>query len=341
MVSPTVPAAKQYLTRVDNFTPASFVSHAANRSAEDLAQIDLLPRIKDRVMVTKELAPLFTGDEKELKKNFATLTSVLDGNGYETSSGQHGSRGYAGQYLFNWIGENTPIPDRTYRVMAQLGNRILFFAIDSLQPSEDDLLEFAQNYGGNDTVSEFQEKLNSLVLRHFEKYQPNSVEPEEVRISVEQNRSIVRYAMLIAKGRVQIDFDEEGDPEPQPPEGEQRIILLLQMLVRGLALSDGRREVVDDDLAVVRHVALSTLPYRRMLVIKALLAADGELPIRSVESILGVSHPTALKRMKELATTGIAKFHEGVSATSTPAALKLADGWEWLLPTPPIKVLGV
>jgi|RhiMethySRZTD1v2_1073278.scaffolds.fasta_scaffold454199_2 hypothetical protein len=43
----------------DNFTPASFVSHAATRSSKQLASVDLLPRIKHKVLVTPELAPIF------------------------------------------------------------------------------------------------------------------------------------------------------------------------------------------------------------------------------------------------------------------------------------------
>jgi alpha-D-ribose 1-methylphosphonate 5-triphosphate synthase subunit PhnL len=42
----------RYLIRIDDFTPASFVSHAANRKASRLQQIDLLPRVKDKVMLT-------------------------------------------------------------------------------------------------------------------------------------------------------------------------------------------------------------------------------------------------------------------------------------------------
>ena len=87
-------ATRSYVERADDFTPASFVSHAANRTPKELAKIDLLPRVKDKVMLTKELAPLFRDDEKELRKNFARLTSVLDGDGYKTHSGTHGGRGY-------------------------------------------------------------------------------------------------------------------------------------------------------------------------------------------------------------------------------------------------------
>jgi hypothetical protein len=55
---PSIPSAEQFLLRVDDFTPASFVSHAANRKKSQLESIDLLPRVKDKVMLTKELAPL-------------------------------------------------------------------------------------------------------------------------------------------------------------------------------------------------------------------------------------------------------------------------------------------
>src|SRR5262249_11860117 len=146
---PDRPATQQHLCRVDDFTPAAFVSHAANRTTKALEKIDLLPRIKDKVMLTKELAPLFRNDEKEQRANFARLTSVLDGNGYTTNSGTHGQRGYEGRFVFHWIGATTPIPDHTHRVMAQLGNRILFYETTGKEPTEEELMAFATNYEGN------------------------------------------------------------------------------------------------------------------------------------------------------------------------------------------------
>jgi hypothetical protein len=82
--------------RSDNFTPASFVSQAANRSGKDLAKVDLLPRIKHKVLVTPELAPMFRGKQDELATRFAIVTRVLDGQGLLTDSGTHGQRGYRG-----------------------------------------------------------------------------------------------------------------------------------------------------------------------------------------------------------------------------------------------------
>ena len=126
---PDRPETEKFLKRVDDFTPASFVSHASNRKEEELEANDLLPQLKDKVMLTKELAPLFRDDDKELRQNFGRLTSVLDGDGYKTHSGVHGARGYTGRYVFNWVGATTPIPERTHKMMAQLGNRILFHEV--------------------------------------------------------------------------------------------------------------------------------------------------------------------------------------------------------------------
>ena len=80
--------------RIDDFTPASLVSHSANRKSTELSKTDRLPKMRDKCVITKEMAPLFTGHEDELMKKFAVLASVLDGEGYISSSGNHGQRGY-------------------------------------------------------------------------------------------------------------------------------------------------------------------------------------------------------------------------------------------------------
>jgi len=329
------PSTSAYLCRIDDFTPASFVSHAANRKSKQLEQIDLLPRIKNKVMLTKELAPLFRDDEKELRQNFARLTSVLDGNGYMTTSGVHGKRGYDGKFIFNWLGATTPIPDRTFRVMAQLGNRILFCEIESEKWSEEKLMDFAQNYGTDDAVKECQKAVNDFIEEHFKKHPVNSVDPRSVEIPDNLTRKIVRYANLISHGRVEVEYRQELDftaeLEAGTPEGPQRVILLLQTIVRGLALADGRDAVTADDLQPIRHIAFSSIPRKRRGLLRSLLMAGGSLTSTEAQKALGVSKPTAISRMKELAATEIALFGKGDCKTSTPDRITLAEDWKWLL----------
>src|SRR5215469_254165 len=69
---------EKYFYRSDNFTPKAFVSHAS-ATDRDLKDIDMLPRIRNRVLLTKELASIFRGREQELQDKFSILIGVLDG----------------------------------------------------------------------------------------------------------------------------------------------------------------------------------------------------------------------------------------------------------------------
>lgn len=65
----------QFVYRSDKFTPKAFVTHAANVKKRELADMDLLPNLKGKVLLTKELAPLLRGREEDLKENFSLLIS--------------------------------------------------------------------------------------------------------------------------------------------------------------------------------------------------------------------------------------------------------------------------
>lgn len=112
--------------KVDNFTPAAFVSHAANVKKKRLEEIDMLPKIKHKAMVVPELAPIFGKGREDLLKSLSVLTRVLDGQGYEPHTGSQGGRGYSGDYLFGLLGGTTPIDRRVWKVMGKLGSRLLF-----------------------------------------------------------------------------------------------------------------------------------------------------------------------------------------------------------------------
>jgi len=43
----------------DNFSARSFVSHSTAVTKEQLQEIDMLPKIKDKLFLTPELAPIF------------------------------------------------------------------------------------------------------------------------------------------------------------------------------------------------------------------------------------------------------------------------------------------
>ena len=98
----------------DDFTPKSWVTHYSGVPKEKLPEVDLLPEIRYKFFLTPELAPLFNGSEDDIKKSFATMTRLLDGNGLETHSGTQGHRGYYGDYMFSWLGVVVDVSSRVH-----------------------------------------------------------------------------------------------------------------------------------------------------------------------------------------------------------------------------------
>jgi hypothetical protein len=109
----------------DNFTANSLVSHNSALTEEQLQQIDMLPKMKDKLILTPELAPVFTSKEDDLQKILGIITRILDGHGFESDSGAQGHRHY-GDTMFVWIGAAVEIPFRVWKVLGSLGHKIYF-----------------------------------------------------------------------------------------------------------------------------------------------------------------------------------------------------------------------
>lgn len=315
--------------RSDNFTPASFVSHAANQKSQDLAKVDLLPKIRYKVLVTPELAPMFRGKPDDLAVRFAIVTRVLDGQGLTIDSGAHGRRGYTGDYLFVWIGCTTPFPPSVWRVMAQLGSRMFFFDLgDGRETSEDDLLATDGGVSYRLGVRACQEAVHEF-LTTLLKGGVRSVnwdakaDPEAVR------RWVARLAQLLAAGRADIpDESGHGLHGLLATEDPKRAYAVLSNLARSRAIVHGRCQLAEDDLPFVAAIVLSSMPARRGRLIRALALNGGVLTVREAQEALGVgSANTARADMQDLDRIGLAAFVD-----EQPAQLRVrsSSGWAWI-----------
>lgn len=333
MFEPDRESTKKVLYRLDHFTPKAFVTQVANVPKEEIGEIDLLPKLTDKVLLVKELAPQFRGSDSELRDRFAILTTVLDGRGYLTASGVHGTRGYTGRHLFNWLGGTTPIPARTDGIMAQLGNRLLRYEFEGQEPTDEELFQFLEDPSHSSAEQLCQSLVNDYLEKFFGDHPVSNVESTTIGIREDMLREIIHLARLICSGRVEItrhEVPELGESElvVGSPEGPFRVALLLKQLAQGLALAGGQQSVNWLDIEVVRHVAFSSIPANRRRVLKALYEEGPSLSVEQVESYVGVSRPTARRYMKELAATGIAKLEPG--SGNEGGQITLNEGWTWL-----------
>jgi hypothetical protein len=321
----------------DSFTPAAFVSQAASRSTKDLPKVDLLPRIKHKVLVTPELAPVFRGKDDELVKTFKIITRVLDGHGLKTDSATHGARGYRGDYLFCWIGATTPFDNNVWQMMGQLGSRLFFFVmgddgeevtVEMLVQSEEQG-DYSERLAACKTVvADF---LQDLFKRHGGIRSVNWNTKKDPRNVKEE---IARLAKLLAEMRS--EPTREANPEhdhhgyvPAKREKPWRAQAVLRNLARGHALVHGRTELAQEDLPPIASVTVASMPPALGRVFTALVEKTGE-PLSTAEcrDALEVQHPeTARKIMEELDRRGIACYERlglGVHGTLT-----FDPRWSW------------
>jgi hypothetical protein len=324
--------------RSDKFTPKSFVTHATNVKPERLEAIDLLPRIKHRLLIVPELAPLFGLRQEDLLENFSILTRVLDGSGLKTDSGVHGQRGYEGDYLFAWLGCTTPIPHRIWDTMGKLGSRFLFLEM----PDEPDdaaglAREFASTVSYREKVAICRDAIGAFLDHLWEAAGGvRGVEWDRADDPADVMEEIANYAIVLARLRGTTTVWREGSGGEETHnwktpviEKPTRAMSLLYALARGHALIHGREQLTTADIPLVARVALESTPNDRRKVTRAVLANNGTVATDDVQRAPGCSAPTARAILETLGVLRLGTYTN--PGAHVAATFTLANDLNWLL----------
>lgn len=339
-----------YCYKSDHFTPASFVSHSVNVKKEDLAKIDMLPKIKNKIMVIPELAPVFSKRKEYLEENIGVLIRVFDGQGFQSDTGAQGRRGYSGEHLFAWLGATIPLPHRVWQTMGKLGSRWLFMlmpkelAFEEQQDLEvDDLIN---NVTYKDKVNQCREVIGNYLNVLFEKYKWH-IDKESGKVKVghkiewdrkvdkEHIRSIVSIAQLVARARSTVSiWIEKGDSDEaysyaQPiKEVPSRLKSILYNLARGHAIIHNRQNLNEDDVILVSKIALSSMQDDRREVLKLLLKRR-IVSTKEICDSLSIDNRTARSIMKTLEVLGVVSISE--DGTGSQYHIELSGDFKSLL----------
>lgn len=323
----------------DKFSPASFVSNAANVKKEKLKEVDLLPRIKNKAFIIRDLATIFSKRDDDLNELLGILTRVLDGEGLSTESGVHGARHYTGQYLLMLLAASTPIAPRVWKAMGSLGSRLFFLNMNSKDKSDDELADQLgsntykdKEYACREATDRF---MHTLWAQHSDGVAwDNKQDDRELKII------IARCARLLASLRgvvtVYTEHGENGEkysyttPVIEKPD---RINQLLYNLCRGHALASGHTSLRNDDIRYAIEIAIDSAPTTRTKVLRQLLDAGGELSTSQVEVLLNCSKPTALKEMETLKILGLCRVSQNSQGKigEPEIILKLSSSLEWFM----------
>lgn len=324
----------------DKFTPASFLSNAANVKREQLKDVDLLPRIRYKMLLVRDMATMFAKKEDDLRDSLGTLIRVLDGEGISADTGIHGQRKYEGDYLFMLFAATTPIHPRVWTLMGNLGSRLFFLDMKSREKSDEELVAQVTGKAHKQLQKSSQEATKNFLYGLWNKY-PQGVDWDTNGEDKELMSIITRCSRMLAKlrGVINIWNERGGDSEvynySQPViENPDRIIQLLYNMARGHALATGRTQINKEDLQIIIRIALDSAPRIRATLFKALLDNGGEMKTHEVEEVLHVSKPTALKEMETLKLLGlcdVTQIDPNTLIKDVEKTLKLLPNFEWFL----------
>ena len=300
----------KYLYRSDKFTPQSFVSHRADKTNEELKHIDLLPKIQEKTLLTKELAPFFRGERDELTQRFAALTSILDGQGFFSDSGAQGRRGYPGPIDFRWLGASTPLSDESLAAMASLGPRILFYTIDGNDRTEEEelqmLTDLAQDATQDTRKAKIRKCTRKALAEFFRSIPLQSVAPDAVQIPQARARELALAAQLTAKLR----SIGATNSEPEKP---FRVLRQFQLIAQGSALIHGRRTVTKADTARILHIVLSSCSWSHGKLLRALVQLGGCAHLSDIQRVTRLSPPTIRRAAEKLQELGVVQYAKGTN----------------------------
>ncbi len=335
----------------DKFTPASFVSSASNVPREKLAEIDLLPRIKNKAFLIRDLSILFSKREDDLNECLGILTRVLDGEGLSVDSGLHGQRNVTGAFLFMMIAASTPIASRVWKMMGSLGSRLFFFSIKSREKGVDELVSQLKNTAFKEKERACRNATRNLLYTLWATHKDGIVwnrdaDPNEVMAV------IARCAKLLAKLRGVVSVwkekrhdggEAELDYSPPVIENPDRLSILFYNLCRGHATLTGRSQIDQTDLKLIVELGIDSAPTTRARLFREIINHGGKMTTAQVEMRLDCSKPTALKEMKTLEALGVCSIIEMRSGQvgQPECQLQLASDFEWFLSDECRRIRGV
>lgn len=304
----------ELIYKSDNFTPKSFVSHATTIKKEELEEVDLLPKIKDKCFVAPELAPLFGKRKEDLTELIGILTRVFDGEGLETDSGSHGHRGYTGEYLFTMLGATTPLPKTAWNIMAKMGSRMFFFSVYDEVMGDDELCNIVYNsksYG--DKLKVCKEATKRMIYTLFQDGKKRNLEWDDTKNDKGAALIIIKCAKMLTRLRAAIQIWEDDYTNTVVYESPQiehpmRIINIFKNIAKGHAITEGRNSITMDDVWMLPIITASTMPEDRMEAFSVFIQAKEEQwDIEMLSKRMNSSEKVVRKIMKTFEVLKIVK----------------------------------
>lgn len=313
---------------IDSLTLNSFIS--GERETQKQRVYDLLPRLDGKCLTIKDWTVIFSHDERMTKKIIGDMVGAYD-KSLEKSSSQRGIISYESE--FSHLGAITPATlNKHHNYLNMIGPRFLFYTIPNLDQAQEDK-SFKAIFAKEDRKAQ-EDKVSVMLfdyLTFLNEQDITQIEPP----SKETQEYLKTAARFLARGRGivvihQSTFkNEEGADvtyyEPSEIQIEQpfRAVQQLLTLAEYLALVEGKKEITEQELEIIKEVTLSSMPADRAQALKALRESEnGEITAKQLSDGLDKSIKTSRRLLDELNHLGVVEKVKGSGQTASSYKVK-------------------
>jgi predicted ArsR family transcriptional regulator len=285
------PAEDAY--ELSSLTPQALLSGWNQGDGSDPS---LLPKLDGKVVIMKDFTTILSMSSDALKEVVGTLRDCYDGTARKAfGTGQ--SRIY--KSCFGFIAGVTPVIEKHRIVLAQLGERYLYF-----RPTQESRREKTRRAISNvGSEGRMRDELIDATLSVL------AQSGDSAKISTETKEEIVSLAEFVALSRSSVARDRQGNIQyPPVPEIGTRSAKVLMKLATGISIARGTANIDNDIMRVIRRVALDSIPSNRARLLRTLWEMHTS-PHRTDEIAVAMRVPTTTARawLEDLVALDIAK----------------------------------
>jgi len=304
---------KDDVFKLDTMTSNPFSS--GQRESENPK--DLLPLLDGKCFIIKEYGTLFGRSDEMVKQLISDLVAIYDGN-YDKHSPTRGTIRY--KVYFSHIGAVTPMSlSSRERYMSAVGARLLFLRIEPL--GEDEKKDSMDKIWGDETNCN-KEKVSKIVCDYCVQLKEEILNGNIISFSSGIKGKLNNLAELMARARGIVMSEqnffktEEGDTHNYSEvtdiqiEEPFRALKQLKKFAKCLAVVNQKKEVGDEEIAIVKRIVLSSMPVRRADALKVF--SEGQIfTAKTASERLGKNYKTVKRNFDELVALKVLKSEKG------------------------------
>jgi hypothetical protein len=247
----------------------------------------------------------------------------MDGDALSNDGGVQGHREFNEECVFVMLGAIVKITPAIWRIVSEMGTRLLFMRMDriNIQSSQNKLL-MSQLRNADSfelEISEIRKLVHELISDRIENIGIRKVSiklPDETELEI-----ISKISELVAKLRITVDREVGLEQNEAPVRVAKQLINIL----KGRAIVYGRDKIIESDIQLALHIALSSVSDCRGQIVKYAIEKCGEY-IKLEEFVSNTSFMSTKLREELNILTQIGILIEGKEGNAN--RWKLDDKWE-------------